>query len=280
MATNQDDERVNGVRLRELREAAGWGIDELARMASLSVAQLLEMENGGSERFYTVQIKINATRKVAQILGVPESELVQDPEPVILPVEPESSAQDSAANSNDPAHSSYSLMGYTLLLLIATGAAVWWWGQASAPKLAVNLAASTSVVDPATHETFPSREIDKSAEAPSPVVSSLSDGTSAEAVCTFDGDMVVLQANEPTKPSDKISLMLRKQGKLCVQDATGKVWREELKPWLGRNYMGTAPWKLQSTALFGADVYFQGEKIIVPSDKVQVITLNGKAFTR
>jgi hypothetical protein len=126
----------------------------------------------------------------------------------------------------------------------------------------------------------PTPEVDKPVVSPAPSLNSFTNNASVEAACSFDGDMAVLQANEPSKPSDKISLMLRKQAELCVQDATGKVWREDLKPWLGRNYIGTAPWTLQSTALFGADVYFQGEKMVVPSDKVHAITLNGKPFNR
>lgn len=275
-----DDERVNGVRLRELREAAGWSADELARMASLSAAQVLELENGGSRYFYTAKIKINAASKVAQILGVPATELVRDPPPDIEPAAPESvsSLQAPAAKMFQPPHSSTSWIGYALLLLIAAGSAVWWWGQTSAPKNTGSVVVPVVEVPPAAPSHPP--EVDTAVPAPATMVSSVTDSAPADAPCTFEGDMLVLQPDVPSKPSDKISLMLRKQGELCVQDATGKVWREELKPWLGRNYMGTAPWKLQSTALFGADLYFQGEKMIVPSDKVQAITLNAKALNR
>lgn len=275
-----DDERIHGVRLRELREAAGWSEYELARMANLSAAQVLELENGGSRYFYTARIKIIAASKVAQILGVPETELVRDPPPEIEPAAPEpvSILHACAAKFFQPTDSSTSWLGYALLLLIAAGSAVWWWGQTSAsPKRGPVVPPGVEVpsLAPAHHP-----EVDSAVPAPASMVSSVTDSAPADAPCTFDGDMLVLQAHVPTQPSDKISLMLRKQGDLCVQDATGKVWREDLKPWLGRNYQGTAPWKLQSTALFGADVYFQGEKMIVPSDKVMAITLNGKAFNR
>ena len=88
--------------------------------------------------------------------------------------------------------------------------------------------------------------------------------------------MLVLEAQAPNKPADKVSLMMHRQGELCVQDSTGKVWREDLKPWLGRNFIGTAPWRLTSPVLFYGDVYFQGEKMQIPSQKVHSITLNAK----
>jgi hypothetical protein len=101
-----------------------------------------------------------------------------------------------------------------------------------------------------------------------------------ENACPFEENVSMLEAANPTKSAEKVSLMLYKAGLLCVQDATGKVWQEDLKPWLGRTFIGKAPWKIHSPVLPQADVYFQGEKIRLPSATSRTIALNGKEFNR
>jgi transcriptional regulator with XRE-family HTH domain len=65
--------QVNGDKLRQLREARGWDVWHLARLSCLSVSQVQALESGGMACFYSQQIKHNAARKLANVLGVPES---------------------------------------------------------------------------------------------------------------------------------------------------------------------------------------------------------------
>ncbi len=281
MTTHTDDERVNGSRLRELREAKGLSSEQLARLCSLSVQQVLELENGGNQRFYSINIKINAARKVAQVLGVHESELLFEPIPVAeesLAETPSLQLQAEPVKMNHVEPPS-SWAGYVIVFTVFLGAGAWWFQKdlpVSFPSLPVaerpsSLESEGSPVGVGA-QIVPAA-VDTQASISVPEVVAKEPDLQA---CNFDGEILILEAQVPNKPADKVSLMMHRQGELCVQDSTGKVWREDLKPWLGRNFLGTPPWRLTSPVLFYGDVYFQGEKMQIPSQKVHSITLNAK----
>jgi len=69
-------DRVRGELLCQWRTSQQWELRVLAQSANLSVAQLRELESGGSSLFYTPAIKEAAARKVARLLG-------EDPDAVI-----------------------------------------------------------------------------------------------------------------------------------------------------------------------------------------------------
>jgi transcriptional regulator with XRE-family HTH domain len=54
--------------LQRLRLAAGWDAHALARRSSLSVAQVVQLEEGGDSHFYTPAIKYLAGRQALKAL--------------------------------------------------------------------------------------------------------------------------------------------------------------------------------------------------------------------
>jgi transcriptional regulator with XRE-family HTH domain len=54
--------------LQRLRLAAGWDTTTLARRSSLSVAQVVQLEEGGDSHFYTPAIKHLAGRQAIKAL--------------------------------------------------------------------------------------------------------------------------------------------------------------------------------------------------------------------
>jgi len=274
VTNHTDGDRVNGRRLRELRESKGLAPDHLARMCSLSVNQILELENGGVERFYSTQIKINAARKAAQVLSVDVSEILFEPIPVAPELvahqpAPQLRAEPAKMSHSEPQSASWA--GYLIVLSALLGAGLWWFQQPRAVSFPF-------------FKSSPLQDSSISTEMQSPLTVETQGGGVSEALakepdvmaCNFEEEMLVLEAKAQDKPANKVSLMMHRQGELCVQDGTGKVWREDLKPWLGRNFLGSAPWRITSPVLFYGDVYFQGEKIQISSQKVHSITLNAK----
>jgi transcriptional regulator with XRE-family HTH domain len=67
--SNTSTDRIIGEVLREWRVSQQLEISELANSASLSVAQIQQLESGGVSLFYSASIKENAARKVAHLLG-------------------------------------------------------------------------------------------------------------------------------------------------------------------------------------------------------------------
>jgi cytoskeleton protein RodZ len=59
----------DGRLLKDLRTSAGLDIHEFARAASISVAQLRQLEDGGNELFYSQRIKFQLGRKLLNKLG-------------------------------------------------------------------------------------------------------------------------------------------------------------------------------------------------------------------
>jgi transcriptional regulator with XRE-family HTH domain len=64
------DTFIDGGLLRKQRETRGWTINDMAMRACLSVKQIRQLEEGGSESFYSAAVKLTAAKKVAALLGV------------------------------------------------------------------------------------------------------------------------------------------------------------------------------------------------------------------
>jgi len=316
----REEDQVNGDKLRQLREARGWDWVQLARLSSLSVAQVQALEGGGTDCFYSIQIKKNAARKLAKVLGVPDDTVIHPSEPSVAqieePLDPQPVPELAVINSRSLYSKSYpsTWVGYIAMTLSLLAGLVWFalrplpsasrpsWVTADARTSASQVqgsveadksravTASATAAPVATAAVAPALALE-AAPVPlrPPLVSPKPNPEGAEIMpaaltvsavqaCQFEGDAAVFEATNPTKSAEKLSLMLHKAGVLCVQDSTGKVWQEELKPWLGRTFIGKAPWKLYSPVLPHADVYFQGEKIKLAATHSRTIALNGKEF--
>lgn len=59
---------ADGEGLQRTRLAAGWDAPTLARRSSLSVAQVMQLEEGGDSHFYTPAIKHLAGRQALRAL--------------------------------------------------------------------------------------------------------------------------------------------------------------------------------------------------------------------
>jgi transcriptional regulator with XRE-family HTH domain len=70
----------DGRLLKDLRIAAGWDTHDFSRSASISVAQLRQLEDGGNELFYSQSIKFQLGRKLLKKLG---ADIVRTPEAAV-----------------------------------------------------------------------------------------------------------------------------------------------------------------------------------------------------
>ncbi len=300
-----EEDQVNGDKLRQAREAKGWDWVHVSRLCSLSVAQVKALENGGTDCFYSLPIKNNAARKVALVLGVADvlnatASQQADDAMDLISLAPVHHAEGASSGRSKPTRWTY-WMGYSTLGLIFVTVVV---GSGLHLKTSSSEVGRSEVVGSLQKSPNPSNServavaesvgsdlLQNQMRTPNgPMVAQVpakntpfeseivpaSLGMPSDPACAFEGEVSVLEASNPTKSAEKVSLMLHKAGKLCVQDASGKVWQEELKPWMGRTFVGKAPWKLHSPALPNADVYFQGEKLKLTSASARTIALNGK----
>jgi transcriptional regulator with XRE-family HTH domain len=78
---NEPDSFTNGSLLRMRREARGWTLSDMAHRSCLSLKQVQQIEEGGSESFYSEAVKLTAAKKVASLLGLPESQALSESAP-------------------------------------------------------------------------------------------------------------------------------------------------------------------------------------------------------
>lgn len=71
----------DGRLLKDLRTSAGLDIHEFSRAASISVAQLRQLEDGGNELFYSQTIKFQMGRKLLRKLGADVVRAAEEPAP-------------------------------------------------------------------------------------------------------------------------------------------------------------------------------------------------------
>jgi transcriptional regulator with XRE-family HTH domain len=73
------DVSINGSLLRIQREARGWTLGDMAMRSCLSLKQVRQLEEGGSESFYSESVKLTAAKKVASLLGLPATQALIQP---------------------------------------------------------------------------------------------------------------------------------------------------------------------------------------------------------
>jgi transcriptional regulator with XRE-family HTH domain len=74
------DAFINGHLLRSQRETRGWTMTDMAMRSCLSIKQIRQLEEGGSESFYSDAVKLTAAKKVASLLGLSVEQAVGQPE--------------------------------------------------------------------------------------------------------------------------------------------------------------------------------------------------------
>jgi transcriptional regulator with XRE-family HTH domain len=78
------DITFDGDLLRKQREIRGWTVNDIAARACLSVKQIRQLEEGGSESFYSSAVRLTAAKKVASLLGVSITPVQDQPQPTAL----------------------------------------------------------------------------------------------------------------------------------------------------------------------------------------------------
>jgi transcriptional regulator with XRE-family HTH domain len=89
---SQEETFINGELLRVSREARGWGVNDMATRACMSVKQIRQLEEGGMSAFYSAAVKATSAKKVGGLLGLSADQVfgeTQAPAEIEDAVEPE-----------------------------------------------------------------------------------------------------------------------------------------------------------------------------------------------
>lgn len=301
---------VDGGRLKQLREAAGWDAKVLAIRVSLSREQVEQIENGGHDLFYNVAIKRASARKLALALGA-------DPHSVISPLAPPVPALEAlpapvggsvwSAPSlgglrperwNGPMAAMWVASGLALLVMIL-GVTQGRWGDGAPPPwsqwrmgwddwhhsilgLFRAPASPETLQAPATAAVpdIPAAALASSA-GPEPLPSAGAQANTPDLAAALDcpparADAPVVQPLKAFKPGQMVFVQALGDARLCLRDQGGQVWSVNFKAGQERSFQGVPPWTVQSPSLAQFNVFFQGWKLRLPSDTqegVQIVEL-------
>ena len=291
---------VDGARLKELREAAGWDSKVLAIRVSLSREQVEQIENGGHDLFYNMSIKRACARKLALALGA-------DPHSVVTPLAPAPSLSQPMPNLtgvsawqdqeldgmrpqrwNGPLTAMWVCAGLALTVM-ALGVTLGRWGDGAPPpwhqwrlgwqgwqpsdwgligpsspteNTQIQLqSAPPSIVQPAPDPNgIPEPPHQPLATANIPV-----NDTDLACPQARDGGPVV-QPLKAFKTGEMVFVQAVGDAHLCLRDHRGQVWSVNFKAGQERSFQGDPPWSVQSPSLAQFNVFFQGWKLRLPTD--------------
>ncbi|MDP4622473.1 MAG: hypothetical protein NWS85_06240 [Hydrogenophaga sp.] len=302
----------DGRLLKDLRTSAGLDTHEFSRAASISVAQLRQLEDGGNELFYSQTIKFQMGRKLLRKLGadvvrvaeepVPETPSLFDfsPSPAKAPsLEETLSAApapvlpqpEATAKKTSPSWVPV-LAGLGVLLIAGV------FGSqlrspspdqqrkvdaAPAPTVAVAPAAPAANAPTSTPLVKPDTPASPEISAPATPVAmpttpvaaaTAAASTSNPSACRWDsGPGNSFMPRGMDKPSTYVHFVANADANICIQDRNQKVTQVNLKAGEKITVRGNAPWRIQSPDWAEVSVYFQGYRMPVPASAT-LVTLN------
>ena len=107
-------------------------------------------------------------------------------------------------------------------------------------------------------EPVPSAQASSVAVAvqPAPAVS-----TEAAVACPAEEGIISYKTDAPRKAADMVYVQVKSKQVVCVSDASGKMQNKLIEPSTGASFYGKPPFKVLTSGLAQADVFFQGAKV-------------------
>ena len=294
--SNPPTDRVRGELLREWRVSQQCDVTALASRANLSVAQILQLESGGTTLFYTPAIKENAARKVANLLGGDPSSVIRlmDDTPwaggpsvveelVELSLQRAKAAQAPSFFSRSPRW----LLGLLLAMGLLVAGLAWLQHQVSLGSVRSMWQASTSFLAPTPQpEAAPVVSAKPSSAAVAAAVALAAPQTlaapgalpsektaSGADLCQNNQTAAVLTPVSPSKAGDMVYLVAQKSGAICVVDGAGRSTVLSLKSSEARSVYGSAPWRVHFEHPEQAQLFFQGVRLRLPDASATTVAL-------
>lgn len=317
MVINNRIPEVRGDVLKRAREANGLSVSELAKRVCFSVKQIEQLENGEKSHFYSLAIKANAAKRVADELGLAHEEvfdfgpdLVEEAKavesiatekshegevknPLQAPSvnsEPKSKPErlerfDEPIEPKPKKNRSLYYFG-SAAIAIALGVVAFNMNQPQPIKPAeIAKLPSESINNPSdlkkedSTPTNPSLNTNTPSPA-APVTSAIAAAPSqtADGCPTLDPNTVNYRSPIATKPGNMLYVQSRSAQTVCVRDASGKLEKKILDQGGSFSFYGKAPFVVMTSSLGQTDLFFQGYKVKIDNPNARSITLEEVAF--
>ena len=266
---------TDGALLKKLREEARVEITALARMHSLSTAQIKQLEDGGDSSFYTSAIKLATGRKLLIHFGADVQPLepaidlkpVQEVEILEQQIKPTPTLATNIALIKNKSSSNLLIFG---ALLVASAFIYSWFyhsSKAAIQKGSENISAK---------QQFNPPPVAISAEpkvntSTIPIASVKPQESRPE--CTWGNEVAPAIFSQPTKPGDYVHVVANTDVSICIKDASGKEQVLHLKNTQSQTIRGRPPFEIFSNNLNELKIFYQGNLLRLPSSNTKNITL-------
>lgn len=295
---------VRGEVLKKAREARGLSVSDLASKVCFSVKQIEQLENGEKSHFYSLAIKANAAKRVADELGLAHDEVFDFGPDLIQEVKVseshsvEDAPQDEVKNSvqestieSEPKPQPGRLERFdearrpitpknrspyyfaAALVVAAFGIVIFNINQSQPmkPVEVAKLPSETIAAEPKKEETPTSPP--PMASTPSAMASQAAEGCPPE-----DSNLKTYRHTTASKPGNMVHVQSRSAQTVCVKDASGKVEKKSLEPGGSHSFYGKAPFVVMTSNLGQTDLFFQGFKVRLDNPNGKSIVLEEVAF--
>ena len=306
---------IRGDVIKKAREAKGISTAEMSKKLCFSVKQIEQIECGERSHFYSLEIKVAATKRVADYLGLSAEEVfdfgpdliqsiqpskedadpvrveaeVQKPievrtPPVIekVPERLERFEEPSEAVTTKPAKTKFVFLAIVAVIAVAIySIELPRSDKGKEPPIAK--LPSESIGGAANESTKKEEAPVAGSAAPSNVaVSSVNSTTSVtnstENCPPQDANQTTYRSPNPSKAGNMIYISTRIKQVVCVRDATGKLEKRPLEVNGSHSFFGKAPFVLMTSGLAQADIFFQGYKVRVENPNANSVILEEIPF--
>ena len=326
MAGKQFIPEIRAAAFIAARENSAMSVEELAHLACLSKKQIQQIENGGRNAFYSLEIKYVAAKKVAKLIQLDEkdafdfgpqaelpltpvdelaqSELISAEQESLLDLKKEAPQVDEG-NLKEARNKAVSQLeakpilvepfkpetsmrthfgtreqksaGKKWLWLLPVGALVLALVQFQPlledrldalmvkPKPVQETALTAAPVD-AAPASPPAEPASTSAAVTPPVPPAITPSpavaVAANPACPLpDASIESYKSPSASKPGNMVFVKMPTAQIICVEDGDGKVQTKTMEPGLGHSFYGKPPFKLLTSGLSSAEIFFQGYRV-------------------
>ena len=326
MAGKQFIPEIRAAAFIAARENSAMSVEELAHLACLSKKQIQQIENGGRNAFYSLEIKYVAAKKVAKLIQLDEkeafdfgpqaelpltpvdelaqSELISAEQESLLDLKKEAPQVDEG-NLKEARNKAVSQLEAKPILVEAfkpetsmrthfgtreqkSAGKKWLWllpvgalvlalvqfqplleDQLDAlmvkPKPVQETALTAAPVD-AAPASPPAEPASTSAAVTPPVPPAITPSpavaVAANPACPLpDASIENYKSLSASKPGNMVFVKMPTAQIICVEDGDGKVQTKTMEPGLGHSFYGKPPFKLLTSGLSSAEIFFQGYRV-------------------
>ena len=279
----------DGALLKKLREESGVDITTLARIHSLSTAQVKQLEDGGDSSFYTSSIKLATGRKLLMHFGADIEPLVQASEKIQVQehdlalevLKPKTNIREIKSPNLEKTkrYLRFLLPSLAFIWLSFALSNVYFSQLQIQPKSEPR--SDVAIAQPTVTPTIASVPIESkliAANAAAVPDAPIKAVTESPDDCKWTDASISIAAYQPTKSGDYVHAVANADSAICLRDATGKSQVLHLKNTQSQTVRGRPPFEIFSHNLSQFKLFYQGNLLKLPSNDIKNITLQEKKY--